>query len=237
MSNADNSNRRRPHRPQQQRETAASSVLIEDEQPHEFYADLVMLNNRTQRTNQIMPSSSSLLSNSVEANSNANVIQENEKEKDQNSDGSTPKSSSPTQSEFAKVFQRAVTNPPQFSKLLLDRANRGYQMLQNMGWKEKDGGLGRHRQGTLVPIPRTKVKNNQTGLGRKRKRMPRKNSTERNNETSNQTTVSRKSSTAKTKAEKKLHPQHQEAQQMKRIRMLLRTDVTDQYEDLYLKLI
>lgn len=67
---------------------------------------------------------------------------------------------------FASVYKRALdsmgTSP--LSQLSLDKKNKGFQLLTKMGFREIDGGLGKLRQGKLSPI-KTALKVDKRGLG------------------------------------------------------------------------
>ena len=66
-------------------------------------------------------------------------------------------------------FRRANSGKKD-SQLGLDPSNRGYRLLERLGWSEAEGcGLGVRRQGRVAPIP-TQLRDNRTGLGHERKR-------------------------------------------------------------------
>jgi hypothetical protein len=51
------------------------------------------------------------------------------------------------------------------SLLALTSSNcRGFKLLTKMGWKEEEGGLGKRRQGPLIPV-RPHGNHKQRGLG------------------------------------------------------------------------
>lgn len=125
------------------------------------------------------------------------------------------------------VYQRAMENPKKLSSLSLDASNKGFKLLHKMGWKETDGGLGKQRQGTLTPI-KTVIKNDKCGLGRKRQEKQVTHQQETSVEQPKETKAQRK------RRKKMEHEKEQHRQ--KRARMLLRTDVSDEYEQLYMSL-
>jgi len=110
--------------------------MIEDEPAHEFYANLLGMNP----SKKCSPDSQSLPMSAVDS---ANVIPP-DSEKSGNPNNST--------TAFGKAYRSALVEGKELSKLSLDGSNKGHQMLSKMGWKESEGGLGRKRQGTMVPV-------------------------------------------------------------------------------------
>lgn len=53
---------------------------------------------------------------------------------------------------------------PRSSRLSLPRSNIGYRMLERMGWREEEGGLGKDRGGGMEPV-KTVVKRDMKGVG------------------------------------------------------------------------
>ena len=110
----------------------------------------------------------------------------------------------------------------------MDCSNKGYQMLLKMGWNETNGGLGKRRQGRINPITRSIVKKDKAGLGS----FPSTNQT---------TTIvqKQKQSCMETKARKRRRQkeelQHKKKKE-KQIRIMLRSDIPDTMEHLYLNL-
>ena len=71
-----------------------------------------------------------------------------------------------------QVYKRAFSsnyNAPTLSQLSLNHKNKGFQLLTKMGFHEKEGGLGRHRQGRLTPM-KTILKFDRRGLGSGKKK-------------------------------------------------------------------
>ena len=67
-------------------------------------------------------------------------------------------------SDFSRAYQRALASNTTRSCLKLDHSNKGFRLLSQLGWKENEGGLGRRRQGNLEPI-KTMLQRNKMGLG------------------------------------------------------------------------
>jgi len=140
-------------------------------------------------------------------------------------------SAAPTSTdEFSKTYQRALSDPPKYSSLSLDQSNKGFKLLSQMGWNEQDGGLGKRRQGNLTPI-KTRIKNDKRGLGRGKKQPERvtHHPHQRAQEVEAKETKAQRKRRRKAEREQDQHCQ-------KRARMLLRTDISDEYEQLYMSL-
>lgn len=138
-------------------------------------------------------------------------------------------------SSFGQAYQRAQET--KFSSLAIQPSNKGFKLLEKMGWKECEGGLGRNRQGSLLPV-KTMLKDDKKGLGaspRKRARVTHRRKGKKGNNTPQET----KKLPHETKAQRKWRlrtereKQHNDA---KKIRLMLRTDVGDEYEKLYRQL-
>ena len=124
---------------------------IEEEPAHEFYANLTGTNSfyaSNKSGNLPLPHSSSPSTTHIIPPScdEEKVI--------------TKKRPNP----LTKVYRTSFANPPTLSSISIDSKNKGFRMLQNLGWRETDGGLGRKRQGSLTPI-KTQLKRNKRGLG------------------------------------------------------------------------
>ena len=171
-----------------------------------------------------------------------------------------------TQSQFTKFYQCATQNPPQLSSFALNANNcKGYAIMQRMGWREEHnhGRLGKFHQGTLEPI-KTTLKFDQAGLGRSRYKSMRrrlKNGNDKTVITQEQTArvthtqehiVRARNSSSRgakvavdtditSKANHRLPAKpkmwlEQERQRNKAVHLMLRTDVSAEYEDLYWQL-
>jgi hypothetical protein len=129
-------------------------------------------------------------------------------------------------SEFGKVYQRASEGFLEPSKLSLNSSNKGFQMLEKMGWKESEGGLGKQRQGRMIPL-QPSLKLDQKGLGCSAKKNKRKCKSFLRNENG----ASSIQSSPPTFQKKLLRQQvlQDESQARKRIRVLLRSDLADEY--------
>ena len=66
-------------------------------------------------------------------------------------------------SDFSQAYRKALSSSQNLSSLSLNASNKGYQILSSMGWKDRDGGLGRKRQGSLAPIKK-QLKRGKEGL-------------------------------------------------------------------------
>ena len=128
------------------------------------------------------------------------------------------------------AFGQTYTKSQQMklSSLLLGPSNKGFKLLLKMGWREEDGGLGKRRQGTLLPI-KTVHKKGKLGLGASNRKEPRITHKSMSKEGVVQ---DRKMTKAERKKTKRL--EHEKSgQEMRKIRMMLRTDISDEHEKLY----
>lgn len=68
---------------------------------------------------------------------------------------------------FCSIYRKRLAEPlpsSSTSQISLDKSNKGFRLLEKMGWKEIQGGLGSRRQGILEPI-QTTLKNDKRGIG------------------------------------------------------------------------
>lgn len=133
---------------------------------------------------------------------------------------------------FSQAYYKAITTTtmaPQHSRLKLDKSNKGFQLLRTMGWKEREGGLGRQRQGNLEPI-KTVLKQNKRGLGAD----PRTDAkiTHSAQQLASSLFVKRKESKG-LRRRRRRREREQEWTKVKDIQFMLRTDVSEQYSQLY----
>jgi hypothetical protein len=70
----------------------------------------------------------------------------------------------PAAAHATSLIHQLAKEAPHARQLHLTEANKGYQLLQRMGWKE-DQGLGAAGQGRLQPVPSV-LKEDRRGLGR-----------------------------------------------------------------------
>ena len=134
-------------------------------------------------------------------------------------------------SEFGKVYQRASEGFIEPSKLSLNSSNKGFQMLEKMGWKESEGGLGKQRQGRMIPL-QPSLKLDQKGLGccSTKKKKKYKSFLGNGNGDSSLIETSIQLPPPAAACQKKLRQQVQdESQARKRIRVMLRSDLGDEY--------
>lgn len=185
-----------------------SSVHVVEEIPsHEIYASLLGIKRKPSLT--VVPAVRS-------SNSYATVVVETD-------------SIQPSTTAFGRAYAKSKEIP--ISSLLLDPSNKGFKLLQKMGWNESEGGLGRNRQGSLVPVT-TVLKDNKKGLGAgKRKKARITHPTRKKTDDLGGVKETKAQRKRRRKAE-----QDRESREAKRIRMMLRTDVADEYEQLYTNL-
>lgn len=202
--------------------------IVEDMSSSEFYASLLGIETITSPS--VAPPAHTL--QRAPTNNVDTVVQDSD-------DEATAKKTSA----FAEAFQHALSNSAHSSttQLKLDRSNKGFRLLQKMGWNEREGGLGKNRQGNLLPV-KTVLKQDKKGLGLSKK-TPKITHKAAAAAPSNKKTKIRKNPNDQhqkmTKAQRKrINRRLQSQQQMKdrRIRMMLRTDISDEYEELYSKL-
>jgi len=146
-------------------------------------------------------------------------------------------------SDFAKAYNQAILSDPtpqsistlhpsSSSSIQLNHSNKGFQLLTRLGWKEKEGGLGKNRQGVMKPVE-AKLKVDRRGLGSTPVRSKKKSAAfpSSNQQKQQQSQPESKSKRRQRAKEKEDHEQRRE----KKIRMLLRSDISCEFEDLYLK--
>eukprot|EP00978_Attheya_sp_CCMP212_P016114 scaffold41956_cov51-Attheya_sp.AAC.2 len=219
------------------------AVLVEEEPPHEFYASLfgktassakrlsswprlpaASTPSRSTAPEWSQASASTSHAGLAADESCASVVQEDEEE-----DNEIGMNKSCDASEFSQVYKKAMADPPKLSSLSLNGSNRGFQMLRNMGWREEEGGLGRTRQGTLAPVA-TCFQADRKGLGV----APLKRRV-----THNPPAPAKDPKPQENKADRRCRRKEEletEKRRAKRARMLLRTDISDEYEQLYMEL-
>jgi len=160
---------------EQEHQVKAKVNKIEEEPAHELYANLVGLSSasfasagrtaaksQTCKYDEDNPIHSGQISYSNTSNIGSNIIPDTHMP--ERVAKPPMESTSAPQSQFGKFYQSALSNPAYLSKLSLDKSNRGFQLLTKMGWRENEGGLGRNRQGTLMPV-KTCLKHDKKGIG------------------------------------------------------------------------
>jgi hypothetical protein len=194
--------------------SSSRPVVIEDESPHEFYANLLGIKPKPTSST---PGDSRRPTICTEQ-SFPIVPPEEAPQKDSVGDF------------FIRTYRRAVSNPPKLTALSLDQSNKGFKLLTRLGWNEDEGGLGKRRQGRLAPVM-TCLKNDRYGIGAGKKKVAH---------VTHRPQQPAQAVTAKvTKAQRRRlreAEREQEQRREKRARMLLRTDVSDEYEKLYISL-
>ena len=195
------------------------SVLVEDIPSHEIYTSLVGIKRRTSPIveQQPVPSSHGATTSGAAIVENWTIGE-------------------PRQNIRAEFWQTTYMKSQeiQLSSISIDRSNKGFKLLSKMGWREQDGGLGKRRQGSMLPI-QTVLKEGKLGLGAGKRKTARITHTHvRNKE---ETIVQdRKETKAERKRRRQLE-QEEVSRKDKRIRMMLRTDIPDADEALYTQLI
>ena len=180
--------------------------VVEDEPPHEFYANLVghkpksYVVHRQETQKQECDDSRSIPPLEVPAGTTLIPIETTQHQH--------------TRKEKQSVYRRFLAQPVKQSKLSLDISNKGFRMLARMGWKESEGGLGRSRQGMLEPIKARPAKN----MGIKET----KQKTVRNERSEMQETKAGRRQRIKDEAEK-------ERVRSKRARLLISSDIPEEY--------
>lgn len=223
----------RPHNP----------TIIEDEPSHEIYASLIGKNastilgeplsssNKTRRNHSLLQQKALPLSSATAAI----IPLSNDEEESYNTPSQSSASSRTKRKKNpqpAEIYKRAFSptyNAPTLSQLSLDKKNRGFQMLTKMGFNEKDGGLGKHRQGQMVPV-KTILKLDRKGLGSGRRKIAKvthkfKNGADcgdNNNNNGRKLTKSERKRLAKLERDK-------EQMKAKRARMIISSELDDKY--------
>jgi hypothetical protein len=188
-------------------------TIVEDIPSHEIYASLLGIKRKPALA------TASVISNNS-SSSGVMVVE---------TDTSIPPA--PTPSAFGRAFAKSQELPP-LSNLLLDNSNKGFQLLQKMGWEERDGGLGRNRQGSLLPVTTVRLEDNRKGVGAQQQRKTKPRIT-------HYPPAPKTTECPESKGQRKRRlraEREQDSRDAKRIRMMLRTDVADEYEQLYTSL-
>uniref|UniRef100_A0A7R9WBN6 G-patch domain-containing protein n=1 Tax=Pseudictyota dubia TaxID=2749911 RepID=A0A7R9WBN6_9STRA len=195
------------------------AVIIEEEPPHEFYANLV--GRIPPPTTAERSHNAALERRSMPSSSSQDLVPPEETR--------ALKDATKISLE-AQVYFRELCDPPRMSALLLDKSNKGFKILASMGWKEEDGGLGKYRQGPMEPV-KTSLKSDKKGLGMVK-------TDERVTHRLGQMCSKVTSADGKQICSRKrvALEADREKQRDKRARILLRDDIPVEYEGLYLSL-
>ena len=191
-------------------------TIIEDEPPHELYANLLG-NKRKPFAESVAPGNN--LRPTIRAQQSLPIVPREEASQRQTMDAA-----------FNRTYRRAISDPPKLSALSLDQSNKGFQLLTRLGWSEDEGGLGKRRQGTLAPV-KTCLKNDRNGIGAGKKKKARV--THRPHQPTEAAPA--KETKAQRKRRRKVE-REKEQHREKRTWMLLSTDMSDEYEKLYMSL-
>jgi len=141
------------------------------------------------------------------------------------------------QTQFSQIFRMATQNPPQLTSFALNAKNcKGYTMLRNMGWREEcnRGRLGKNHQGLLEPLPVT-LKLDRYGLGRHTKQR-RSNKVENCKRMRIREHILLQDEKSSAQGNSQIRSDRQQQQQQKHAYLMLRTDVSTKYEELYWEL-
>ena len=231
------------------------AAIIEDEPASDFYASVVGVKPRKRR--RILPQpkprmeSANQNNNHLETSTASLPVVDAEKEEiNANGCSTGDKKSYAIKSEMGNSLHRAFANPPaNQTSLSLDKSNKGYAMLTSMGWSEESGGLGRSRQGEMLPV-KTTLKMDKRGLGsssRKRGKRSAQGSAEarithKHHDIEaaaggNHTPQAGPSGETKAERKKRKKKEAEKASRNdRRVRMMLRSDIPPEYEDLYVQL-
>ncbi len=150
---------------------------IEDEPSHEIYANLIGKDPSKIILPQSCMKSTSIIIRTRNAESSiiplyAPVHEKEEEECIDDDNFCTRTCTHRINHSFVNLYKSAInslqTSP--MSQLSLNKNNKGFQILTRMGFNEKDGGLGKTRQGKISPV-KTVLKNDKRGLGSGKKRL------------------------------------------------------------------
>ena len=217
------------------------AAIIEDEPASDFYASLVGVSpsSVSRKRKRILPPTNKsgvaapLFEDS--ATSSSHIVDAKRGEIHRNGDDTRA-----SESEMSQTLHRAFANPTKQTSLSLDKSNKGYALLSAMGWSEESGGLGKSRQGEMLPV-KTTLKMDKRGLG---SGTGRRGITHKHDDI--EAAAGRKCGnnnvagpSGETKAQRKKRKKR-EAQKAasddKRVRMMLRSDIPPEYEELYMQL-
>jgi hypothetical protein len=130
-------------------------------------------------------------------------------------------------SAFSRAYHKALASSTTLSCLKLDQSNKGFRLLSQLGWRENEGGLGRRRQGNLEPV-KTALKRNKMGLGAE----PTMKARITHQESPKPPKTIQSQQKRCRKRERELE-REQSLSRDKDIRFMLRTDVSEEYSELY----
>lgn len=204
-------------------------TIVEEEPSHEIYSSLFegtasqLSSKQAASPTLLLQNESNLATISDDHQLPKNVI--------------LPDNSTSNKNPLLKVYNNNVVIPPtdgpmatRSANLSIDSSNKGYQMLSKMGWNEKDGGLGRRRQGRMNPVTSV-LKKDKAGLGSPPPSM-KKNTTVHKQLKMNKKSMETKAMRRRRKKEEIEKQKKKE----KQVRIMLRSDIPDNMEDLFLKL-
>jgi hypothetical protein len=181
-------------------------TIVEDIPSHEIYASLLGIKRKP-----------TLPTVTINSSTNSSIVVETD-------------SILPPSTAFGRAFAKSQEIP--LSNLLLTNSNKGFQLLQKMGWKERDGGLGRNRQGSLLPVKTVRLKDNRKGVGAQQQKCKA-----RITHYPAPSVSTPKAQESKGQRKRRLRAERErDSRDAKKIRMILRTDVADEYEQLYTSL-
>lgn len=197
---------------------STSSQVIEDEPSHEIYANLIGIKvplKKVVHSNHVSTPPRKYSQDIAKVGDAAVIPVNGELEEESN--------------QYTSIYRKRLAEPLEVSQLSLDKSNKGFQILARMGWREKDGGLGKDRQGKLSPV-KTILKRNKHGLGAARSVKARVTHTQDQlNTKQNSKNRGRQNSNSVQKNRRN----NQEQQRDKKARMLLSSDFPEEYLGLF----
>lgn len=132
------------------------------------------------------------------------------------------------QNSIADVYRRAFSSAssPALSQISLSKKNKGYQLLTKMGFEEKDGGLGKNRQGQVTPM-KTMLKLDRRGLGSGKRLIPRVTHRRRYRHHNLKSTIEKE--TKGTRRRRLKDEAEKERMKQKRARLMMNSDLPEEY--------
>eukprot|EP01083_Nonionella_stella_P060645 158269_1 len=214
-------------------------TMIEEEPSHELYLNIIGKDSAKISPNSSTTTLRTQFSSSRRGTSTGNsasirtptIIPSN----DYQTKTTKPNIDFKNKNSFASVYRRALSssnthNSYHSSQLSLDRKNKGYQILTKLGFKERDGGLGKNRQGGISPV-KTILKFDKRGLGSGKRSTPKV--THHQHTTLKSTpdvnvTLNKKETKGERKRRLKKEMQTEQMKE-KRARMMINSELSDEY--------
>jgi hypothetical protein len=208
-------------------------TVIEDEPSHEIYANLIgksfasiiiphpataLMQQSQDNYTSVIPSTDSESSTAPFSTTAARMEQTKEGTND----------SEHNQNSIADVYRRAFSSESSLalSQISLSKKNKGYQLLTKMGFEEKDGGLGKNRQGQVTPM-KTMLKLDRRGLGSGKRLIPRVTHRRRYCHHNLKSTIEKE--TKGTRRRRLKDEAEKERMKQKRARLMMNSDLPEEY--------